>query len=241
MTFFVSVSGSTPLTYQWKKNGNDISGKTDSTLVLTGVTKPDEASYSVGVTNAFGGTVSSVGTLTLNVNAFTLLTYNVNGNFASHWTIDDPKVRALTNQLTYLQPDIITFNEIPNGSNATLNAIIAACLPGYISTQTSAATDGGIRSAVVSRWPIISSNSFFHNLDLTPWGAAGQTYTRDLYIAKIQVPGMSKPLNVATSHLKSNDSGNPAAQNACMRRAAKRMSSRTSSLISNRPIPNTAS
>ncbi len=218
VTFFVSVSGSTPFTYQWKKNGNDIANATNASLTLSNVTKLNEGSYSVGVTNGAGGVVSSDGTLTLNVNAFTLMTYNVKGNFSANWDINHPQVQALGRQLTYLQPDVITFNEIPNGSNATLNAIIANYLPGYVSTQTDAATDGGIRSAIVSRWPIIASNSFFHNLDLTPWGASGQTFTRDLYVARIQVPGMSRPLNVATTHLKAN--GSPQVD-ACIRRAAE--------------------
>ncbi|MGZ5569461.1 MAG: immunoglobulin domain-containing protein, partial [Limisphaerales bacterium] len=81
VTFFVSVSGSTPLTYQWKKNGVNISGKTDATLILNGIANADAGSYSVGVTNSSGGTESAAGTLTVNVNAFTLMTYNVKGNF----------------------------------------------------------------------------------------------------------------------------------------------------------------
>jgi hypothetical protein len=60
-----TVSGTLPFTYQWKKNGANISGATSSTLTLTAVTAGDAASYSVGVTNVAGGTVSSAATLSL--------------------------------------------------------------------------------------------------------------------------------------------------------------------------------
>lgn len=55
--FYVQATGAN-LTYQWKKNGNDISGKTQSALTLTNVTIGDAGSYSVIVTGSCGNLTS---------------------------------------------------------------------------------------------------------------------------------------------------------------------------------------
>ncbi len=55
----VTATGTLPLTYQWKKGDVDLAGKTDETLTLTAVTTDDSAIYRVGVSNAWGGVVSS--------------------------------------------------------------------------------------------------------------------------------------------------------------------------------------
>jgi hypothetical protein len=54
----VSVNGTTPFSYQWKKNGTAISGATNSTLALNPVRVADEGLYAVVVTNT-AGTVTS--------------------------------------------------------------------------------------------------------------------------------------------------------------------------------------
>jgi hypothetical protein len=64
-TFTVGVAGASPFTYQWKFNGNNISGATDSTYTIADVEAPAVGTYSVGVTNAFGGALSSGATLSL--------------------------------------------------------------------------------------------------------------------------------------------------------------------------------
>ena len=54
----VVAAGTVPLTYQWKKNGVDIGGATESTLAFTPLTSGDQDVYSVGITNSVGGTNS---------------------------------------------------------------------------------------------------------------------------------------------------------------------------------------
>jgi hypothetical protein len=66
VTFSVTASGSSPFTYQWKKAGVNIGGATTSSLTLSAITGANAASYTAGVTNAAGGTVSSAGVLTIN-------------------------------------------------------------------------------------------------------------------------------------------------------------------------------
>ncbi len=58
-TFTMSAGGTPPLTYQWKKDGQEIAGATSDTLVLTAVTVSDAGAYTVVVSNAGGSSTSA--------------------------------------------------------------------------------------------------------------------------------------------------------------------------------------
>ena len=62
-TFTVTAANAT--TYQWRKNGQNISGATSSTLQLLNVTAADAASYSVVAANAGNSIISASATLTV--------------------------------------------------------------------------------------------------------------------------------------------------------------------------------
>ncbi len=64
-TFSVTATGATPLTYQWKLNGSNISGATSATLQLQGVTPQMAGNYTVDVTNSVSTATSNVATLTV--------------------------------------------------------------------------------------------------------------------------------------------------------------------------------
>lgn len=57
-TFSVTATGNN-MTYQWKKNGINISGATSSTYTISNVSASDVATYTVVVTNAAGSVVSN--------------------------------------------------------------------------------------------------------------------------------------------------------------------------------------
>lgn len=65
-TFGVTVRGTAPLSYQWRKEGVPLAGATQATLTLTNVRATDAALYSVEITNAFGTAVSANARLTVN-------------------------------------------------------------------------------------------------------------------------------------------------------------------------------
>jgi hypothetical protein len=65
--FSVTAAGAT--VYQWKKDGADISGATDSSLTLNNVQVADEGSYSVYIENGYYATNSASATLTVNAAA----------------------------------------------------------------------------------------------------------------------------------------------------------------------------
>ncbi|HNQ90579.1 MAG TPA: SUMF1/EgtB/PvdO family nonheme iron enzyme [Verrucomicrobiota bacterium] len=63
VTFRVSATGTSPLAYQWRKDGVAIAGATGSTFTIGSVTAADAALYSVAVSNAYGTQTSAEATL----------------------------------------------------------------------------------------------------------------------------------------------------------------------------------
>ena len=58
VTFSVTVSSAITPTYQWKKNGTDISGATSSSYTINNVTASDAATYVCEITNTAGTVLS---------------------------------------------------------------------------------------------------------------------------------------------------------------------------------------
>ncbi len=141
-----------------------------------------------------------------------LLTYNVAGNGVEDWSTNSPQVRAIGRQMQYLQPDIITFQEIPFTNTWQMANFVAAFLPGYY-LATNSGTDGYIRSVILSRFPIVRSRKWLDGVGLTNFGYNG-TFTRDLFEAEINVPGYMQPLHVFTTHLKAGTDTNSVARRA---------------------------
>ncbi|HWH69576.1 MAG TPA: immunoglobulin domain-containing protein, partial [Candidatus Sulfotelmatobacter sp.] len=66
VSFSVMATGTAPLSYQWTKNGANITGATSATLALASVTTADAGSYAVKVSNSAGSVTSTAATLTVN-------------------------------------------------------------------------------------------------------------------------------------------------------------------------------
>ena len=228
VTFTVGAAGTPPLSFQWQFNSTDLSGATNVVLALTNVTAAQAGLYTVMVTNSLGFTNSETAMLTVNppsTPGFSLLTYNVKGNGATDWSTDSPQVQAIARQLQFLNPDIITFQEIPYDLSYEMTNFVSAFLPGYTLARNSG-TDGAIRSVVASRFPITRSTSWLDGIDLRGFGYSNannslDNFTRDLFEAQINVPGFARPLHVFTTHLKST-SGTTYAD-AAAKRAAEAM------------------
>jgi uncharacterized repeat protein (TIGR02543 family) len=65
VTFSVSASGTTPMTYQWFFNSGKMTGQTSSTLNLSNVQQNQAGNYSVIVSNVAGTATSSAAVLTV--------------------------------------------------------------------------------------------------------------------------------------------------------------------------------
>ncbi|NOS69809.1 MAG: hypothetical protein HOP33_07755 [Verrucomicrobia bacterium] len=225
VTFTVVAAGSAPLSYQWQFNQTNVVDATNDSLTLNSVTTNQAGNYSVTITNALGSTNSEAATLTVYpagpvVVGFSLLDYNTHGNAISDWTTNSLQVRAIGRQVQFLDPDIMTFQEIPmtNSGWAHMGEFVAVYRPGF-HLATNSGTDGFIRSAIISRYPITRSTSWLDGASLVPFGYSNSPsiFTRDLFEAVVSVPGFPQPLHIFTTHLKSGNSSSADAQ----RRAAE--------------------
>jgi hypothetical protein len=61
----VGAFGSLPLTYQWRRSGTNLAGRTTATLTLAGATSAQAGDYQVVLTNSFGSVTSAVARLTV--------------------------------------------------------------------------------------------------------------------------------------------------------------------------------
>jgi endonuclease/exonuclease/phosphatase family metal-dependent hydrolase len=143
-----------------------------------------------------------------------ILTYNVGGNGTTNWSTNTAQVQAIGRQVVHLQPDIVTFNEIPRTNTWQMTNFVTAFLPGYFLAANSG-SDGYIRSVIASRFPIARAQSWMPRANLAAFGFDGP-FTRDLFEAEIEVPGFDQPLHVFTTHLKAGT-----ALDDCERRGAE--------------------
>jgi hypothetical protein len=132
----------------------------------------------------------------------TLMTYNVKGNGSTDWSTNAVQVQAIGREILYLNPDVITFNEIPYTNTWQMANWVTAFMPGYF-LATNSGTDGTIRSVIASRFAINRSQSWLAHADLNPFGYTAANFTRDLFEAEIKIPNWPLPLHVFTTHLKS--------------------------------------
>jgi len=65
VSFTVAATGSTPLTYQWQKNGTAIAGATAATYTIASAQAGDAGSYTVVVGNSAGTATSAAAALTV--------------------------------------------------------------------------------------------------------------------------------------------------------------------------------
>jgi hypothetical protein len=81
-TFSATVGGTAPIKYQWKTNGVNLAGATNSTLVLTNVQLANAATYVLWATNGYGFTNSLPAVLQVT-------NFYLTNLLAGYWTFDD--------------------------------------------------------------------------------------------------------------------------------------------------------
>ena len=78
VTFEVGAIGSAPLAYQWRRNGNDVTDATNSSLAILNVHDTNAGNYTVVVTDSSGSVTSSVARLDI-LPAFSKSTLDIVG------------------------------------------------------------------------------------------------------------------------------------------------------------------
>ncbi|MBI3423071.1 MAG: VCBS repeat-containing protein [Acidobacteria bacterium] len=136
----VSATG-TNLSYQWRKDGVDISGATGSSFTIATATAADAANYDVVVTGACGSLTSAVATLTVNaataiamqptsqtVCAGTAATFSVAASGTAltyQWRKDGVNIGG-ANGNSYTATDAGSYDVIVSGACGTVNSSAAA-------------------------------------------------------------------------------------------------------------------
>src|SRR5205823_7955964 len=103
-TFAVVAGGTAPLSYQWKKNGANITGATAASYTTPVTTTADSGStFAVVVTNTAGTVTSAAATLTVSAAAVapTITTQPANQTVTTGQTATFTVVAAGTAPLTY--------------------------------------------------------------------------------------------------------------------------------------------
>ncbi len=113
-SFSVTVTGTPPLSYQWRKNTVNISGATSSTYTIPSVVPADAGNYSVVVSNSAGTVSSNDASLTVTA-----------ANQLPTATIITPVTGA-----TYAAGDVINFSGI--GSDPEDGTLGAAAFEWYV-------------------------------------------------------------------------------------------------------------
>lgn len=136
---------------------------------------------------------------------WSLLTWNLGGNGAPDWSTNTPQVQAIGRILRHLDPDVVTFQEVPFQFRDRMPGLVQTWLPGHFYVQNSG-TDGVLMSGVASRFPVRRSQKWLDGADLATVGGTGR-FTRDLFEAELAVPDYFAPVHVFTTHLKSGQLG----------------------------------
>ena len=101
VTLNVVVSGTPPLNYQWRHNGNNLAGSTQSSLTRVNAQSVHSGLYDVVISNTFGTKTTTVALLTVTLPPVlqTVWLDNFDANTAGNWIVNrsSPDCRAVFN------------------------------------------------------------------------------------------------------------------------------------------------
>ncbi len=127
-TFSVVATGSPAPTYQWRKTGTALSGKTDATLTWPFVQAADAGNYDVVATNSAGSATSNSATLT--VNASTNATITLSNLYQTY--DGTPRIVTATTAPSGLSVSITYDGSSTAPTNASTYSVFATVTsPGY--------------------------------------------------------------------------------------------------------------
>jgi len=197
-TFSVGASGTDPLAYQWRFNGTDIFGATNSSLVVSNAQYVQQGNYSVAVSDVIGTSLSSNAFLTVNSGPVIIaqpqgqtiapgggasFSIGVIGNlpFAYQWRFDGTNIPGATNSTLVLlnaqsanagNYSVVVTNAY--GFSSSSNALLSLYQPGQ-GVQTAAAPgavdmvyDGGRDIMYITSGSSILRYDVGSNVFLTP-------------------------------------------------------------------------
>lgn len=127
LTFSISpTNSSSPVNYQWRFNGTNISGATNLTLRLADVTTNSTGIYDAILSNTNGSIGSAPATLTVvNVPLFQLPVLTTNGQIILSWMAPQGNSYQLQYTTSLSQPNWINIGGLVTGSNTLMSTTTA--------------------------------------------------------------------------------------------------------------------
>lgn len=226
----LATNSTAPIAYQWRFNGNNISGAVNSVLVLTNVQTSAEGLYSVRVSNPFGTNISADAGLFVNappvvvthptnqsVTIGSNVTFTVvasgTGPFTYYWRLNGAPISGANNQsytITGAQTNQAgTYDVLVENSLASVfssNAVLTVLPPFTISPhpQSMATNVGGSATFTVGA---SGSGPFTYQWTFNNSTLAGQTGT-SLALTGLQLTNSGNYACVVSSPLGSITSSN---------------------------------
>lgn len=177
VTFTVQAGGPGPLSYQWQRNSEDISGATSSSYTFTAALADDGANYRVVVSNVNGSTTSVAAAL--HVVADSLPT---------------PTITAPATTLKYKGGQVISFagsaTDTEDGDEPASRFTWSVVFHHDTHTHPFIDAINGVKSGTftIPTTGETSSNVWYHlSLTVTDEAGLSQTVTRDIYPLKTNV------------------------------------------------------
>ena len=166
-TFAVSANGRTPFSYQWKKNGVNITGATARLFTIAHVADTDAASYSVFISNVDGNTTSAAATLTVidppvistqpvgvTNNAGTTVTFSVSASgttpIAYQWVKNGTNNLVNGGNISGSQSNVLTLVNVLGGDAGSYTVVLS----NPAATVTSAAATLKVIDPILTSQPV---------------------------------------------------------------------------------------
>jgi hypothetical protein len=172
-SFNVSVGGTPPFDYRWRKNGAPIAGATNTALLVSLVQPTDMGGYDVVVSNSFNTVTSLVASLTVTGSPPANCAMSAPAGLVSWWTGDGTAAdRVGTNNGT-----------LQNGVNYVLGEVRQAFnfdgVDGYVSVPDNPAWAFGTNDFTIELWADSSSSA--NNQALLAYDAGGGTLNKWIF------------------------------------------------------------
>src|SRR5712691_11334709 len=179
-TFTVVATGTAPLSYQWHKNGANISGATSASYTTPATTSTDNGStFRAVVSNSVGSVTSNASTLTLNAVAplVVSMTSPTNGASVSGTiTVSGTASDSVAVTLVQLAVDSGSFSNA-SGTNNWSFSLNTVLLSNATHTLTAKATDSSGNTATSIPVSITVNNSSAGSTATVDWTTIHQTIT----------------------------------------------------------------
>lgn len=211
-SFSVTASGTAPLSYQWRKDGNAIAAATSSSFSITSAQVTDAGAYSVVVSNSSGTATSADATLAVNapptIGTQPIAAQSIPAGGTATFSVAATGNGTLSYQWTKGGVNLTNGGSVSGATNPTLtltgvqaaDAGSFACVVTNTLGGTTTSTTSATGTLTVTALPVATLFSLVGFPTPTTAGAAN-TFT----VTALDASGNTAPSYVGTVHFSSSD------------------------------------